>query len=75
MNVRNEYGLVFQVGRSAEECRGKGCGDSTVNAKASTKVFRCVGAFHHVSCLKMYEHICTPTTPYPTIFRRSGTAQ
>ena len=46
-----ECGLVFQVGRSAEECRGKGCDDSSVNAKATTKVFRRVGAFRHVSCL------------------------
>ena len=67
--------LVEAVGSIAEECRGKGCDDSSVNAKASTKVFRRVGAFHHISCLKKYEHVCTPTTPYPTIFRRSGTAQ
>ena len=65
--------LVEVVGRSAEECRGKWCDDSSVNTKASTKVFRRVGAFRHVSCLKKYEHVCTPTTPYPTIFRRPVT--
>ena len=43
--------LVEAVGSIAEECRGKGCDDSSVNAKASTKVFRRVGAFRHVSCL------------------------
>ena len=73
MHVRNECGLVFQVGRSAEECRGKWCDDSSVNAKVSTKVFRRVGAFRRVSCLNTYEHVCTPTTPYVTIFRRPGT--
>ena len=46
-----ECGLAFQVGRSVEECRGKGCDDSSVNTKASTKVSRRVGAFRHVSCL------------------------
>ena len=33
-----ECGLAFQVGRSVEECRGKGCDDSSINAKASRVV-------------------------------------